>query len=138
MLVHNLNKLISDLCILVLQFHSQQADRPNLLQVFLFSGSRQISNTEVSLLCAAADTEVALGLQHVAVQLEDGLGGEGRCAIFSIGKAPVLATKVHHEAELPERPHRAEQGDEQVFVGVPRDVADEDLTALSWGWTVPP
>lgn len=103
----------------------------------MLGGCWQVSDTEVSLLCAAAHTEAAAGLHQVAVQLADGFGDYARGAVFAVGEAAVLSAEVHHEPELPEGPHGAEQGDQQVLVGVPRDLADEDLTAGPWGRPLP-
>lgn len=100
-------------------------------------GGRQVSDTEVSLLRAAADTEAEAGLQHVTVQQADGFSSYGRRAVFAVGEAAVLAAEIHHEPELPEGPHGAEEGNQQILVGVPRDLADEDLTVGSWGRPVP-
>lgn len=101
------------------------------------SGGWQVSHTEVSLLCAAADTEAEAGFQHVTMQKVDGVGSYSWRAVFGVGKATVLAAEVHHETELPEGPHRAEQGDQQILVGVPWDLADENLTAGSWCRAIP-
>lgn len=97
----------------------------------------QVSDTEMSLLYAAADTEEEARLHQVTVQQADGAGSFSRAAVFGVGEATVLAAEVHHEPELPERSHGTEQGDQQILVGVPRDVADEHLTAGSWGGSVP-
>lgn len=91
----------------------------------------------MSLLCAAADTEAEARFQHVTMQQADGVGSYSWRAVFGIGEATVLAAEVHHEPELPEGPHRAEQGDQQILVGVPRDLADENLTTGSWRRAIP-
>lgn len=58
--------------------------------------NRQAFDTKLSLLGAAADAEVAARLQHVAVQETDGVSCYGSCAVFRIGKAPVLTAEIHH------------------------------------------
>lgn len=91
----------------------------------------------MSLLRTATDVEAEGGLYRVTVQQADGFVSDIRRAIFAVGKASILPAKVHHEPELPEGPHRAEQGDQQILIGVPRDLADKDLTVGSWGGTIP-
>ncbi|TNN27766.1 hypothetical protein EYF80_062087 [Liparis tanakae] len=120
-------------------FHRLAAPRGRrYLQEFLLLGDgRQVSDTEVPLLRAAADAEAAAGLHHVTVQQPDGFVGRGGRVVFGVGEAAILPAEVHHEPELPEGPHGAEQGDEQVLVGVPGDLADEDLAAGSGGGPVP-
>lgn len=108
-----------------------------LQQVLLPGDGGQVSYTEMPLLHAAADTEEEAGLHQVTMQQADGAGSFSRAAVFGVGEATVLSAEVHHEPELPERPHGAEQGDQQILVGVPRDVADEHLTAGSWGGSIP-
>lgn len=109
-----------------------------LEQLLLPRGDREAFNAEVSLLCAVADAEAEAGRQHVAVQQADCFGSYRRRAVFGVSEAAVLSAEVHHQPELPERPHGAEEGDQQVLVGVPWDLADEDLAPGSWRWTVPP
>lgn len=94
--------------------------------------ARQVFDTELSLLGAVADDKVAARLQHVTMQQADGGVSYGWRSVFGIGETAVLATEVHHEPELPEWPHQAEQGDQQILVGVQWDLADEDLTVVSW------
>lgn len=98
---------------------------------------REPSNAEVFLLRAVTHGDPGAGLQHVAVQLVDRSGGLHCRGVFGVGEAAVLPAEVHHQPELPERPHGAEQGDQQVLVGVPWDVVDEDLAVGSWGGAVP-
>lgn len=118
--------------------HSKHSTVQLYLQyVFLPSGSRQTSNTKVSLLRAPPYTDAVAGLQHVAVQLSYGFSNYSSWAIFGIRKAAVLPAEVHHQPELPERSNGAEQGDQDVLVRVPWDLADEDFTARSWRGTFP-
>lgn len=91
----------------------------------------------MSLLDAVTDTEEESRLQHVTMQQANDTGSYSWRAIFGIGKAAVLAAEVHHEPELPEWPHRAEQGNQHILVGVPWDLANEDLTVGTWGGPMP-
>jgi len=111
--------------------------RRYLQELLLLGDGGQVSDTEVSLLRAAADAEAAVGLHHVTVQQPDGFVGRGGRVVFGVGEAAILPAEVHHEPELPEGPRRAEQGDEPVLVGVPGDLADEDLAAGSRGGPEP-
>lgn len=108
-----------------------------LQQLPLLGGRWQLSYAQVSLLHAVADTQVTTGLQQVAVEHANGGAGQEGRGILGVGEASVLPAEVHHETKLPQRPHRAEEGDELVLVDIPGDVADEDLAAGSWTGTVP-
>lgn len=118
--------------------HSKHSTVQLYLQyVFLPSGRRQTSNTKVSLLCAPPYTDAVARLQHVTVQLPYGFSNYSSWAIFGIRKAAVLPTEVHHQPELPEWSNGAEQGNQDVLVRIPWDLADEDFTARSWRGTFP-
>lgn len=108
-----------------------------LQQLLLPGGSWQVLDAELALLDATAHAEASPRPQRVAVKEVDGIIGDGGRAVFGISEAPVLTAEVHHEPEFPKCPHRAEEGDEQVLVDIPWDLADKDLTARPrWG-TVP-
>lgn len=109
----------------------------HLQQLLLLGGRWQLSDAQVPLLHAVADAQVAAWLQRVAVEQADGGAGQEGRGVLGVGEASVLPAEVHHEAELPQGPHRAEEGDQLVLVGVPGDLADEDLTAGSWTGPVP-
>ena len=92
---------------------------------------RQLSHTQLPLLGAVAYAELHPRLQRVAVQPTHCVGGKDAARVLGVGKAAVHAAEVHHEAELPERANRAEQGDQTVLVDLPGELADEHLTAAA-------
>lgn len=71
------------------------------------------------------------------MQRADGGSGRGRAVVLGVGKATVLSAEVHHEAELPERAHGTEQRNQLVLKDIPRDLADEHLTARPRGGAKP-
>lgn len=80
---------------------------------------------------------MAAGLQRVAIEQANGGAGQVGRGVLGVGEASVLSAEVHHEAKLPQRPHRAKEGYELVLVDDPGNVADEDLAARSWTGTLP-
>lgn len=108
-----------------------------LQKVLLPGSSWKVPKRKVSLLYAAAHTETAARLQHVTMEQANGSGSKSGWAVLGIGKSTVLPAEVHHEPELPEGPHRAEQGNQKILIGISWDLADKYLTADPWGRTVP-
>lgn len=92
----------------------------------------------MSFLCAKANREAEARLQQVTMQQANSTSSYSGRAKFGICKATVLAAEIHHEPELPEGPYTAEQGNQPILVGVPRDLTYEDLTVGSWGGALPP
>lgn len=97
----------------------------------------QASYAQLSLLCAMTYTERHARLDDVTMQQLNGIGSYDFWSIFGIGKTTILTTEVHHEPELPEWTHSAEQRNQHVLVGIPWNMSDEDFTPGSWSWSVP-